>query len=197
MVKPLGQTLLPDIPVLETARLRLRPYRVDDLDDAAAMWGNEAYVRFIGQRTRTRPEVWKTIQSMIGSWALLGYGYWVIETRESEFVGEIGFLEGLRSMNPSHTGLPEAGWGLAPRHWGQGYANEALGAVLDWFDVSLSAPASVCIIDPAHAASIRIAVRHGFVRAYDTQLGEAPIRVFKRPRPAAVHCTDEASEASS
>ena len=94
-ITSLGHHPLHDIPTLETERLRLRPYQVSDLADMEAMWSDTAYVRYIGNRTRTRPDLWKQIQSMIGSWALLGYGYWVIEAKDGTFIGEAGFLEGL------------------------------------------------------------------------------------------------------
>ena len=115
-IKSLGSIALTDIPVIETQRLRLRPYNIDDLDDMEAMWGDPEYVRFVGNRTRARPDLWKQVQAQIGSWALLGYGYWVVEQKDGTFVGEAGFLEGIRDMTPSHIGTPEAGWGLSLIH---------------------------------------------------------------------------------
>ena len=179
-ITSLANRPLHDIPTLETERLRLRPYQVSDLDDMEAMWSDTAYVRYIGNRTRTRPDLWKQIQSMIGSWALLGYGYWVIETKDGTFIGEAGFLEGCRDMTPDHIGTPEAGWGIMPAHWGQGYASEALAACLDWRDRALAGNRTVCIIEPDHAVSIKLAEKFSFKKAYHATLGEDEIHVFER-----------------
>ncbi|MEO0881449.1 MAG: GNAT family N-acetyltransferase [Pseudomonadota bacterium] len=170
-----------EIPTLTTDRLQLRPHTMDDLDVLIKLWADETFVRFIGRRPRTEPEVWKTVQSMIGSWALLGYGYWVIETRPAgEFVGEIGFLEGLRPVSPAHTGTPEAGWGLSPDHWGKGYATEALEAALRWSDEIFPDKRSVCMIEEDHHASIRVAEKCGYTFAYSTSLDGGPIHIFER-----------------
>jgi len=179
-IKSLGGLSYSDIPTLETPRLRLRPYKAADLDDMAAMWSNPDYVRFIGNRVRTRPELWKQIQSQIGSWALLGYGYWIVELKDRTFIGETGFLEALREMNPDHIGTPEAGWGITPAHWGQGYASEALSAIHNWSDAHFTEKRTVCMIEPEHATSIRLAEKYGYRRVYEAVLGDDPISVFER-----------------
>lgn len=173
-----------DIPVIETARLRLRSHRVEDLAPLSTMWGDTETVRFIGAQTRTRQDIWKQIQRTIGGWALLGYGYWVVADRQTDtFVGEVGFLEGLRDITPAFTGTPEAGWVFQRAVWGQGYASEAVTAALAWGDDHFPGKRSACIIEPDHTASIRIAEKVGFKPAYDSLIGEEPIRVFFRTGP--------------
>ena len=179
-IKSLGEVPYAGIPTLETTRLRLRPYKVSDLNDMEAMWSDTDYVRFIGNRVRTRPDLWKQIQSQIGSWALLGYGYWIIERKDGAFIGEAGFLEGLREMSPNHIGTPEAGWGITPAHWGKGYATEALGAIHEWSDAHLAGKRTVCIIEPEHAASLHLAQKQGYRLLYQAELGEAPINILER-----------------
>jgi RimJ/RimL family protein N-acetyltransferase len=52
----------------------------------------------------------------VGHWAVLGFGYWVVEEKASgEFVGETGFADYRREMKPSLDGAPEIGWVLTPR----------------------------------------------------------------------------------
>lgn len=181
-ITSLGAVAYQDIPVLETDRLRLRPYKISDLEPMEAMWNDAEYVRYIGNRTRARPDLWKQIQAQIGSWAMLGFGYWVIERLDGVFIGEAGFMEGLRAMQPDHIGTPEAGWGIAPAHWRQGYAAEAIGAMLAWRDVHLGGNRTVCIIEPTHLVSIKLAQRFGFHKAYTARLGEEQIVVFERTR---------------
>ncbi len=173
-----------EIPVLLTERLRLRPYRLADLDPLAAMWGDPEHVRFIGARTRPRPEVFVSLQRHIGSWFLVGYGFWVLESREDESVlGEAGFLPGMRAMDPGIDDTPEAGWSIAKTHWGQGLATEALQACLAWGDQALPFTRTACIIEPGNTASVRVATKCGFDKQLDSMLGESPVGVYTRTRP--------------
>jgi RimJ/RimL family protein N-acetyltransferase len=44
----------------------------------------------------------------------MGFGYWVAEEKETgKFVGEIGFADYKRNLEPSLKGVPEIGWVLA------------------------------------------------------------------------------------
>ncbi len=168
-------------PTLITKRLILRPYRIDDLDAVAAMWADEDTYKFIGGKARSRADVWQQMQRGMGAWALLGYGYWAVEARETgRFVGEAGFLEGLRDIAPSLEGYPEAGWVFSTDGRGKGYASEALSAMLGWADDALPGREIRCIIEPDHTASIRIAEKAGFERLASTVFIGQPILIFRR-----------------
>lgn len=170
------------IPVLETRRLRLRPFRLADLDAASAMWADPEVVRFIGGTPRSRAEVWTAACRSFGHWALLGYGFWVLAERDTDaYLGEIGLLEGLREIEASYSGTPEAGWAIAQEYWGNGYVSEALAAVLRWSDAHLDCARTVCIIEPAHQASLRIAANNGYREIGTTLLGDSPILILARP----------------
>ncbi len=170
-----------EIPILETARLRLRPYSLADLEPLAAMWGDPEHVRFIGGRTRPRSEVFVSLQRHIGSWFLVGYGFWVLESLEDRSVlGEAGFLPGMRAMDPGIDDTPEAGWSIAKTHWGQGLATEALKACLAWGDQALPFTRTACIIEDGNAPSIRVANKCGFAKQMNSMLGESPVGVYTR-----------------
>ena len=177
-------------PVLETPRLVLRRHRLDDFEDAVAMWADQDVTRFIGGKPATREEVWARLLRYAGHWALLGYGYWVIrETVSGRFVGEIGFADFHRDIDPAFAGAPEAGWALAPWAQGQGFAGEALAAILGWADGHFGSARTVCMIDPANAASLRLAQRSGYLEYARTSYKGAPTILFERagvatPSPA-------------
>ena len=81
-----------EVPVIETERLRMREHRLEDFAETAAMWGNPEVVRFVGGKPLTEEQVCRRMFSYVGHWALMGYGYWLVEEKSSgQFVGEVGF----------------------------------------------------------------------------------------------------------
>ena len=145
------------------------------------MLADEDVVRHLGGQPFSREETWRKILGSLGLWDLLGYGYWVAERLEDKaYLGQIGFADFKRDMVPNIENIPEMGWILAPHAHGKGYASEAVAAALAWADEHLKAPEIVAIIDPANAASIRVAEKAGFERREDAlYLGE-PILLFCR-----------------
>ena len=112
-------------PVLETPRLRLRPHRVEDFEALANLWADPAVTRFIGKPS-TREESWARLLRYGGLWPLLGFGYWAVEDRETgAYLGDVGFADFHRALDPAPPALPEIGWVLAPAAHGRGLATEA------------------------------------------------------------------------
>lgn len=151
-----------DVPVLETQRLRLRAHTVEDFPALAAVWAEAAVTRYIGGKPSTPTEAWARLLRYGGLWPLLGYGYWAVEEKMSgQFVGDVGFADFHRALEPAIHGTAEMGWVLGARFHGKGYASEAVAAALQWLDAA-GKGRSVCIIDPANAPSLRVAAKHGF-----------------------------------
>jgi RimJ/RimL family protein N-acetyltransferase len=168
-------------PVLETARLILRPYQAEDLEAQAAVMGDPDVVRHLGGTPFSREDTWRRVLVAPGLWVLLGYGYWAIVSREDgRYLGQLGFADFKRDMSPSIEGLPEIGWIFAPHAQGQGYATEAARAALAWADDVLRAPEIVAIIDAANVASIRVARKIGFNEEGPATYKDEPILLFRR-----------------
>ncbi|HEX9946280.1 MAG TPA: GNAT family N-acetyltransferase [Allosphingosinicella sp.] len=171
-----------EAPVLETGRLRLRPFRASDLDAQAAAMSDPDVVRHLGGSPFSREETWRKMLASPGLWALLGYGYWVAERREDgAYLGQIGFADFKRDMIPAIENIPEMGWIMAPQAQGQGYATEAVLAALAWADGALGGGEIVAIISPDNAPSIRIAEKAGFTAREDAAYKGEPILLFRRP----------------
>lgn len=169
-------------PILQTARLILRPHGVHDYVACRTLWASADVVRHIGGVPLDSQAVWFRILRYAGMWALLGYGMWVIEERDGGvFLGEAGLLSAERGL-PELEGVPEAGWVLGPQAWGRGIATEAMQAILAWTDAHIEAPSTRCLIDPDNDSSIKVAGKLGFQTLADTQLGGKPVRVFDRPK---------------
>jgi len=163
-------------PVIETARLVLRPHRLDDFDALASMWREPAIVRYISGKPSTSEQSFTRLLRYAGHWSLLGYGYWAIEDRHSgEFAGETGFADYRREIEPPLDGMPELGWMVAPRWQGKGYATEAVRACLSWGAQHFAAETKLaCIITPDNVASIRVAEKCGFrQQKMTTYMGDA------------------------
>jgi RimJ/RimL family protein N-acetyltransferase len=150
-------------PVLQTDRLRFRAHTAADFEALAAMWGNPDVTRFIGGRPFTREECWTRLLRSAGHWALMGFGFWVVEERASgKFIGEAGFMDFKRDIEPPVVDLPEAGWAFIPDAHGRGIATETARAVVAWGDAHFGERQTTCLIDVAHSASIRVAEKCGY-----------------------------------
>lgn len=148
------------IPVLETERLTLCGHRAEDLEECVALWGDPRVTRYIGGKPFGREEVWARLLRYIGHWSLNGYGFWLVRERATgRFVGETGLADFKRDL-AIPLDAPEAGWVLAPWSYGKGYATEAMRAVLAWSEPVFAR--TMCLIDPANAASLRVAAKLGY-----------------------------------
>lgn len=169
------------VPELETGRLILRPHVRDDFDASFALWSDETVTRFIGGRPFSREEVWTRLLRYVGHWAVMGYGYWTIrEKRSGRFIGEIGFANYQREIDPPLGETPEIGWALMPFAHGQGYATEAVNGALQWADSTWPGGETVCIIAPDNVASRRVAAKCGYVEHAQTTYKGHATGVFRR-----------------
>jgi RimJ/RimL family protein N-acetyltransferase len=172
-----------DVPVLETGRLRLRGHRLDDFAHCAAMWADPNVTKHIGGKPFTEEESWTRLLRYGGHWALLGFGYWVAEEKTTgNFIGEIGFADYKRDIEPSLRGVPEIGWVFASQAHGKGYATEAVRAVVAWGDAHFHSARTACIIDPENLPSIRVALKCGYREMQSTTYKGHPTVIFVRDK---------------
>lgn len=154
------------LPVLETARLRLRAPRMEDLPLWTAIWtAPDCHERMTEERA------WEEFCVYTAGWLLHGHGLWAVEHRDGGALVGFVFL-GLEWGDAA----PEIGWALAPGTRGHGYATEAAAAVRD-HAVRLFGPGvALSYIDAANAASCAVAERIGGRRAPDY---DATTRVYR------------------
>ena len=107
-----------EAPVIETARLRLRPWRKNDLDRLAEIYCDPDVMRNIGPGTiRSRAQTVRGMVRMRASWDQHGFGMWALEVADS---GELIGRQGLSFLD--NTPEIEIGYCLAKDAWGHGYA---------------------------------------------------------------------------
>jgi RimJ/RimL family protein N-acetyltransferase len=68
------------IPVIETERLRLRGWRLDDAEPFARFYADAEASRFVGGPA-DYGAAWRLMAMEAGHWVLRGYGMWVAEEK--------------------------------------------------------------------------------------------------------------------
>lgn len=173
------------VPVVETERLRMRGRSLDDFPFFVDLWRDEKVTRYIGGAPRPREDTWAKFLRTIGHWNLLGFSYWAVEEKATgALIGEVGFGEFKREIDPRIEGAPEVGWIIAPAYHGKGYAREAAMAAVSWGDAFFKTGRMSCIIEPANAPSIRVAEKCGFVKTGTGVYHGSQILILHRDIPS-------------
>ena len=118
---------------LVTQRLTLRPWSVDDAEQALGVYGDAAVARWLSPAMDTVPDL-SAMRLVLQQWTAeherlqSPAGRWAVELRSEKLV--VGGA-GLLPLPPRGDDL-EMGWQLHPTVWGQGYATEAGRAIARW-----------------------------------------------------------------
>ena len=171
---------LVSVPVLETERLLLRPFRKQDFDAHLAIMRNPEVMKNLGP-VLSREDIWRRVVSSVGMWPVLGFGGLIAERKQDgKLVGNVGLFDGRRDLLPDFEGAPEMGWIFDPSVHGQGIAREACDALLAWADATLQPTPIWAIISPTNQPSFKLAERLGFERLPDSIYTGEPIAVLRR-----------------
>jgi RimJ/RimL family protein N-acetyltransferase len=141
-------------PVLELQRLTLDPVSGEDEDFLITHWSDPRIRHFLFDATPpVADEIMQAITNSVVDFAAVGYGLWLIRpARGSQPVGAIG----LRPLDD--LGL-EVFFSLTPTSWGNGYATEAAGAVIDYALGPLRLTEVFAEVDAANTASAAVIER--------------------------------------
>ena len=141
--------------VIETARLRLRMFRPEDLDDLAELFADPDVMRYVADgKPAGREEAGKALASIIEHWRRRGFGRWAVEDKSTqEFVG----FGGLRTL----LDMPEVVYHFARAHWGKGLATELARASLTYGFDEHGFDRIVAVAKPDNAASIHVMEKLG------------------------------------
>lgn len=142
---------------IETARLRLRRFVPEDLDDLCRLLADPRVMRYVGVEAGyifSREETEAALATFITGWARRGYGRWaVVEKATGRFAGLCGFR--------LFDGEAELLYLLHVEYWGQGLASEAARASLRYAFEELRLTKVVAVTRPEHTASRRVLERVG------------------------------------
>ena len=141
------------IPVLETERLVLRAPRLEDVK-AVAMQAND---RRIAENTARIPHPYRLTDAddFIATANLGTETVFLITLRNGAVIGACGFTQ--IDRHP-----PEIGYWLGVKHWGKGYATEAVRALIDHIFTDLGDEAIQAAARVTNPASRRVLEKCGF-----------------------------------
>ncbi|SHO64128.1 Protein N-acetyltransferase, RimJ/RimL family [Pseudoxanthobacter soli DSM 19599] len=165
--------------IIETPRLRLRPWTAGDIDRLAALNAEPEVNAWLGGPGLSRHDA-AVLARITGHFDENGWGIWLVESRQFERgqveggqvesrqfeTGDGAFL-GLAGLQPVRPTLPlapatEAVWRLRRAAWGRGYVVEAMTAILT-AAVAAGAPADlVALVARPNLRSAATAGRLGF-----------------------------------
>ncbi len=173
-------TLTP-APVLQTERLILRGPDRHDAEPIVAFLMDETRAAGFGHIPE-RGAAWRWFALLIGHWHIHGYGYFVIETKQT------GAQAGICGVwNPETWPEPELGWVVFDGFEGQGIAFEAATRARTHAYRDVGLPTLTSNIVPGNTRSQALARRLGctYERTYhNTNMG--PDELWRHPGPEAV-----------
>lgn len=148
--------------ILETPRLRLRPWQAEDLEDYLRIYAKAPAMAYQMDRGLTRQEARGYLQFHIDTWEGHPFGHWAVVTKtDGRPIGWIG-LESTASFAGAPEGL-QIGWRLDPDQWGHGYATEGALAVLNYGFEELGLSSIYVLFHPDNQRSARVAAKLGAV----------------------------------
>ncbi|WP_225207405.1 GNAT family N-acetyltransferase [Novosphingobium huizhouense] len=160
--------------MIETPRLRLRPWREADVTPFAAICADPVVMATLGP-VMSLAETQALVERCMAMQARDGHCFWALERREDDrLIGWCGVIRG--TVGPIE-GRAEIGWRLASDCWGHGYASEAARATVDWVFAHLPDPDVWAITHAGNRRSRAVMERLGM--AYRAGLD------FDHPRLAA------------
>lgn len=144
---------------LETKRLTLRPLGDTDVASLVRHWGDGEVGRYLwNDQPVTYDMVSDVVTTSDRDFRRTGYGIWAMRLRGEEML--IGMC-GLRQVRDRD--WTELLYSLKPRYWKQGFASEAVGAVLKYAFDGLGLDEVVASFDQENTASANVLRRHGLV----------------------------------
>lgn len=134
--------------MIKTERLNIYPATRIEMETLIQREMDEslktAYIQML-EGALQNPEKWK--------W----YIAWLIELKNGEFIGDISF-KGLEE-----DGTVEIGYGILKKYWNNGYATEAVAAMIRWAQCQNDVVRIEAETEPANMPSQRVLEKCGFI----------------------------------
>ncbi|MBD1807247.1 GNAT family N-acetyltransferase [Microcoleus sp. FACHB-SPT15] len=163
---------------IETERLLLRQFTMDDLDDLYFIYSHPDLSKYLSNEQPLRLDQTRAaINSIIESWQQHKFGVWaVVYKKHRKLIGHCGlkFLE--------NTPEVQIGYLLLKDYWRRGFGTEAAAAVLKYgFDV-VKLERIVAIAKPENIASRRVMEKVGMKYEKDAYFYENDVVYYSLSR---------------
>lgn len=143
--------------VLETARLRLREFTMNDADAMEAVLGDPVAMQYYpAPFDRKGVEAW--IEKNMARYQRDGHSLWAMLSKDTgELIGDCGCaMQEVGGRNEV-----EIGYHVRRDRWGNGYATEAARACMEYAFTKLGVKRVISMIRPENVPSRRVAEKNG------------------------------------
>lgn len=113
---------------IETNRLILDRLTLNDLDSLSSWTCDTAVYQYLSAYPKSRPEVERMLKAITDAYIRPDFYYWAIRIKGSTNVIGVIFMDNIFDRNC----MVAVEFLLSRRHWGNGYAEEALRGVIDY-----------------------------------------------------------------
>jgi ribosomal-protein-alanine N-acetyltransferase len=145
-------------PTIETARLILRPFKPDDLDNYHALiYSDPDVTRYLpGGKPRPKERTQATLEFAVQHGEKHGFTLWaLIRKADQQFIGHCGLVY------LQNTSDVELAYAIGKAFWGQGYTSEAAHASLRYGFETARLDQIIALAYPANMASQRVMQKCG------------------------------------
>lgn len=143
---------------LETPRLILREFKIEDCQEIAPILANPRVMKFSSTGALSAAQTQEKIESFMASYAKYGFGKWAVILKETSSI--IGYC-GLAVEILDGQEIIEIGYRLDEPFWGKGFATEAASAALQHSFKNLKIAEIIGIVSPENVASVRVLKKLG------------------------------------
>jgi RimJ/RimL family protein N-acetyltransferase len=160
----------------ETARMLIRPLTLDDVPALTEILSDPEVMKHSVRGVCDEAATRRFVEWSLACYQSHGVGPWALIEKETSTL--IGFC----GVGPERIGEVEEinlGYRLARRHWGSGLATESARAALAYAFGTLAFDSVVVIIEPEHAASLRVAEKAGFRKFQEVAFHGKQVRLYR------------------
>jgi RimJ/RimL family protein N-acetyltransferase len=145
--------------LIETERLKLRHFTIEDAAIIVRILNEPSFIKNVGDKgVRTIDDAVAYLENgPIASYAANGFGGYLVQLKESgEPIGMCGLLKRDQFDDP------DVGYTFLPEFWRQGFAAEAVTAVLEHSRRTLGIDRIIAVVSPHNTPSSRLLEKLGF-----------------------------------
>lgn len=162
---------------MRSARLFVRDIRLEDAPYLLALNADNEVLRYVHDEPFSNEQAARDWIRSIGTELPSGIGRWSVTLHDGTWIGRC-------SLRRRPNGEVLMGYRLLRSHWGQGYATEAVGTLLDFAFGTHRVPYVLSIIAQENTGSRRVAEKNGG-RLWVSNAGDQPLGtvVYRFDRP--------------